>query len=124
MRKGPLTRFEEGEYLGERVEDIIRVNPLYFMKAVKEYLDITPEQARVFRERTGGEIPDRFIRRVPEGPVDVLYWSNRDLLPNLAFYPEDTPGWWEEMWKIPSIRKREEFYNSHSTYEYRKARSH
>lgn len=61
-RKGPLEKFTFGQYVGQRVEDVIRRNPRYIMWAAKEFLDLSPTQAFLFETVTGGGIiPDAYI---------------------------------------------------------------
>lgn len=95
-REGPLEYLDRGMYKGSRVEDIIRKNPSYIMHAIKEWLYITPHQALVFEEVTGGGIiPEAYIKeRVP--PSRGEYSTSRDLYPNWDFDPEMAPPWWKE----------------------------
>lgn len=106
QREGPLDILPRGIYQGKTVEWLIRNNPRYFMSCVKEWLDISPTQAKIFKEVShGGEIPDRYIiNDHPYRPREIkdwterdylLYYSNQDILPNHDF-EDDPPKWWEE----------------------------
>lgn len=86
-RIGPLEVLDRGPYLGKKVEEVIKKNPLYIMSCIKEWLDISPLQAQVFRQVTEGDIPNKFIVR---DQLDILS------IPNYDFCPEIAPGWWEE----------------------------
>lgn len=105
IRKGPYVRFPHGRYEGATITDIIRSDPRYFMYAVKDWLNVTPEQASLFTLVTDGEIPLRYIsqdtpldeRSIRKGDLDShLYWTNQDLLPNYDFDPSEAPDWWPE----------------------------
>lgn len=111
-RRGPYSRFPSGKYLGQRVEDVIRRDPRYFMWAVKEWLDVSPQQALLFELQTGGgEIPSQYVKSFPDNPSDErspedffksskdreAYWRNLDLsIPNYDFDPSGAPSWWRE----------------------------
>lgn len=127
-RVGPLERLDRGQYKGQRVEDIIRRSPQYIMYCVKEWLDISPWQALVFEEVTGGGIiPDAYIKEKSpsEGDQDswtardhYLYNTNQDILPNWDFYPDSAPEWWEEFKDQPEYHSsrpsvRVDLYNKY-----------
>lgn len=126
-RVGPLERLDRGQYKGQRVEDIIRRSPQYIMYCVKEWLDISPWQALVFEEVTGGGIiPDAYIKEKspsedPDGWTardQHLYNTNQDILPNWDFYPEEAPVWWEEFKAQPEYHSsrpsvRVDLYNKY-----------
>lgn len=106
QREGPWDKVPRGIYQGKTVEWLIRNNPRYFMSCVKEWLDISPTQAKIFKEVShGGEIPDRYIiNDHPYRPREIkdwtdrdysIYYSNQDILPNHDF-EDDPPEWWEE----------------------------
>jgi len=123
VRKGPFRKWPQGKYLGELVEDVIANDPYYFMTAVKEWLDISPYQADLFEEITGGgKIPDRYIKRVSEETKlqerdDKLYYSNNDILPNWDFDPTLAPKWWPEFKErskgLTHCCQRVDLYNSY-----------
>lgn len=124
QRKGPLEKFTFGKYVGCRVEDIIRRDPNYFMWAVKEWLDVSPQQAFLFETVTGGGIiPDSYISerrekkvasalvggedrdsppRPERSPFDHSknrkWYEENDFpdWPNYDFDPSIAPEWWEE----------------------------
>lgn len=107
QREGPWERIPRGIYQGKTVEWLIRNNPRYFMSCVKEWLDISPTQAKIFKEVSrGGEIPDRYIindhpyrsREIKDWTERdyLIYYSNRDILPDYDFDPSQAPEWWEE----------------------------
>lgn len=100
-REGPYRRFPRGRYQGVPIEEVIRKDPRYVMWAIRDWLDVSPQQATLFTRITGGEIPPRFVKPSPlqgeewtERDLHV-YWSNQDLVPNYDFYGEG-PSWWEE----------------------------
>lgn len=109
VRRGPLKTLDCGPYKGMAIDTLIRTNTRYFMSCVKEWLDISPSQARTFTLVTsGGEIPPRYIKEFPSQekttPTDLdwtsrdrmLYNENLDILPNYDFDPSTAPEWWEE----------------------------
>ena len=121
-RRGPYSTFPSGKYLGQRVEDIIRRDPRYFMWAVKEWLDVSPSQALLFELQTGGgEIPSQYIKeskeetsKIPEVEEssprvdkrdEMIYSRNLDLVPNYDFDPSIAPTWWQEF-KQKSLEER------------------
>lgn len=123
-RVGPLERLDRGQYRGQKVEDIIRRFPHYIMYCIKEWLDISPLQALLFEEVTGGGIiPDAYIKeKSPSEDPDswtardhYLYDTNQDILPNWDFYPDSAPEWWEEFKAQPSSRpsERVDLYNNY-----------
>lgn len=122
-REGPLEYLDRGMYKGSRVEDIIRKNPSYIMHAVKEWLYVTPRQALVFEEVTGGGIiPDTYIKKMsPSGEGGYIH--SRDLYPNWDFDPDQAPPWWEEFKKEANKVNPEEvpgLYEKYSRRELRK----
>lgn len=119
-RVGPLETFNWGKYNRVSVKDVIRKDPQYFMVAVKDWLDVSPDQATLFTLLYEGEIPQRYIKefspdlspalgeklsrresnvslgkRVPDPDriEQYLYESNKDILPNWDFDPESKPEW-------------------------------
>lgn len=109
-RVGPLETLDRGQYKGQKVEDIIRRFPQYIMYCVKEWLDISPWQALLFEEATGGGIiPDRYIKE-KSSPQEwssqdqSIYNANKDLFPNYDFYPEFSPSWWKNLKASPEFR--------------------
>lgn len=134
LRRGPYNSFKEGRYLGEKIEDVIKVDPMYVAKAIKAYLDVTEAQAQLFTKVTnGGEIPRKYIREDKKrkarievvSKVDDFEWpknytiediqvvkDNWFRLPNWDFDPEMAPPWYaeykERTKKVtrPSIKKK------------------
>ena len=93
-REGPFFRFPKGRYIGEKVEDVLQVDPYYFMTCVKEYLDITPSQATQFRRKTGGSIPSQYIKK---GYDDSSPSSGiSDFIPPNYDDFGGAPEWWED----------------------------
>ena len=128
QREGPWDKIPRGIYQGKTVEWLIRNRTKYFMSCVKEWLDISPTQARLFKEVSqGGEIPDRYIiNDHPYRPREVkewterdylIYYSNRDILPNYDWDPSP-PSWWEEFKrKSEGMERPSEIYDLFHKYE-------
>ena len=85
-RIGPLEVMDRGPYLGKKIEEVIKKNPLYIMSCIKEWLDISPLQAQIFRQVTEGDIPNKFIAK---DQLDILS------IPNYDFCQVTAPGWRE-----------------------------
>ena len=113
-RRGPLSVFKAGKYVGNRIEDIIKKDPYYFIWAVKEWLNISPEQASLFEEVTnGGTIPKKYIvsptrKEEPLVYIPYLSWGPEGVcevknpvycIPNYDFDPDLAPDFWKEFKK-------------------------
>lgn len=104
IRRGPWQTFQTGKYKGRRVEDIIRDDVYYFMWAVKEFLDVSPDQAALFRRTSGGTIPGYLVKSPPpprqepelKGRARNIYERSLDILPNYDDFPDSRPDWWLE----------------------------
>ena len=93
-RRGPLTHFPQGQYKGQRIEDVIRRNPNYVMWAVKEWLDLTPSQAGLFEAVTGGGIiPDRYIKESPPKVISPIREKQESPPKKEKDSPESAIGW-------------------------------
>lgn len=129
-RIGPVKVFPSGMYERTPVEVVMKTDIRYFMRAVKDWLDVSPSQASLFKQLTkGGEIPPQFIKS-PLGEKKLTKeeewvvpkdWTDEDIrvvrdtwstIPNYDFDPELAPPWWQEckerMAKTtrPSIRRK------------------
>lgn len=126
-RRGPFQVWPSGKYRGNLIDSTIREDPAFFMYEVKMWLDITPEQAELFYDVTGGgEIPPRFIKdsqkKEEEGEYKwPEYYTQEDIavvkdmwhtIPNYDFDPDLAPEWWPECKarmekeKRPSVRRK------------------
>lgn len=111
-RRGPLTKFPHGQYVGSSVEEVIRKDPRYFMWCVKEWLNVSPKQAEVFEEVTGGgTIPECYVisplpKKEPQSsPLTQnkqMWWEDDYDLPcwpDWDYWGLEKPKWWEEFMK-------------------------
>lgn len=123
VRRGPYQEWPEGKYRGIPVTEVIENDPYTFMAAVKGWMDVTPYQAALFEEITGGGvIPDRYVKRLTgeeelKRRDDSLYNTNRDILPNWDFDPSVAPRWWPEFKEkcktLTHCSQRVDLYNSY-----------
>lgn len=78
VRIGPLSKMPRGKYKGKDILWVIREDPYEFMVAVKEYLQITPDQAKVFKGVTkGGKIPERYIFRIQKKTLKQIFEEDK-----------------------------------------------
>ena len=74
----PIVRYWYTKHKGQTIEEIIRKDPEYFEWCVNTFQDVTPGQARYYKEITGKEVPHEYIQDVPPyewipGDPDKLY---------------------------------------------------
>lgn len=73
-RIGPLQKMPRGKHKGKDILWVIKEDPYEFMVAVKEYLQISEEQARVFKRVTkGGIIPKEYIFKIGKKVVREIF---------------------------------------------------
>lgn len=78
VRIGPLSKMPRGKYKGKDILWVIKEDPYEFMTAVKEYLQVTPDQAKEFRKITkGGRIPDEYIFKVKKATLKQIFEEDR-----------------------------------------------
>lgn len=78
VRVGPLSKMPRGKYKGKDILWVIKEDPYEFMVAVKEYLQISEEQARVFKKVTkGGKIPESYIFRIQKKTLKQIFEEDR-----------------------------------------------
>lgn len=60
-RKGPWEVFPFGKYKGKTLREIIREDPQYVGYCVKQYLNLSMEQAVEFENLTDVQVPEEYI---------------------------------------------------------------
>lgn len=79
-----------GKHAYKPMEEVMEKWPDYFLWAVDEFLDITPDQASHFKDLYGEEIPPEYIKDVP--PFDYKEMKRRGVP-----YPEQDYDFWKTM---------------------------
>lgn len=92
VRVGPLSKMPRGKHKGKDILWVIKEDPYEFMTAVKEYLQITPEQAKEFRKITrGGRIPDEYIFKVKKATLKQIFEEDKLESKNSQTIDEEVP---------------------------------
>lgn len=92
-RVGPLQKIPKGKHKGKDIEWVIREDPYEFMVAVKDYLQISPDQAKLFSRVTkGGKIPEQYIFRIKKQLVREIFKEEREEHQNEEAVPPFTEG--------------------------------
>lgn len=60
----PITKFWYSRKAGQTIEEIIDTDPRWFIWAVTQFLNVTPDQASYFEQKYGMELPDNVIQDV------------------------------------------------------------
>lgn len=60
----PIVKFWYTKHAGWTIEELIDKDLTFFEWCVKTFQDVTPAQARYYKERTGKEIPKEYVQDV------------------------------------------------------------
>lgn len=106
-RKGPWEVFPFGKYKGKTLRETMREDPQYVGYCIKQYLNLSIEQAMEFENLTDIQVPEEYIdyeykvspkpspaqkKESPAGemsPLEYFRWaSGADIQPNYSFDSE------------------------------------
>lgn len=87
IREWPIKMFWYTKKCGKTIEEIIDSDPEWLWWAVKTFQNLTPKQAKYYKEVTGHEIPEHYIQDVTpyeyeKGDPESMYMDlcmNQDL---------------------------------------------
>jgi hypothetical protein len=63
--EAPITKFWYSRKAGQTIEEIIDTDPQWFIWAVQQFQNVTPQQAAYFEQKYGMELPENVIQDVP-----------------------------------------------------------